>query len=164
MQEKMEADKDARTDTFSRIARVERDAYYRLMASALADRDIRTHLRFMPLSKERKKSAESEKTELIKELQKANIDPLLFDSLLSNETNRRLKVKFGIAFLTLTFLFTAISYAIVVFNGFYSWHISDAAITGLIIETPIQFVGLLYIIARNLFPSREQAENKEQSR
>jgi hypothetical protein len=35
--------------------------------------------------------------------------------------------------------------------------ISDVAITALIVETPIQFIGLLYIIVRNLFPQRQMA-------
>lgn len=105
-------------------------------------------------SREKKtKSLEQEKHALVKQLLESDIDPAAFDVLLSNEINRRLKVRFGIAFLVLTSLFTASSYAIVVLDGIYKWNISEAAITGLIIETPIQFAGLLYIIARNLFPS-----------
>lgn len=108
---------------------------------------------FSESAKEKKKSIEEEKHLLVKQLLESDIDPAAFDVLLSNETNRRLKVRFGIAFLVLTLLFTATSYAIVVLDGIYDWGISDIAITALIIETPIQFVGLLYIIARNLFPN-----------
>jgi hypothetical protein len=102
-----------------------------------------------------RKSVEEQKTALVKELLEAGIDPLVFDSLLSNEIDRRLKVRFGIAFLTLTLLFTAASYVIVILNAIYNWGIPTVAITALIIETPIQFIGLLYIIARNLFPQLE---------
>lgn len=106
---------------------------------------------------ERKKSLEEQKTALVKELINSGIDPLVFDALLSNEIDRRLKIRFGIAFLLLTFLFTAASYSIVIFDGIYDWKISEVAITALIIETPIQFIGLLYIIARNLFPQSEKS-------
>jgi hypothetical protein len=108
---------------------------------------------FSSTARAEKKSLEEEKHNLVKELLKSDIDPVSFDVLLSNEINRRLKVRFGIAFLLLTLIFTATSYAIVVFDGIFDWGISDIAITALIIETPIQFIGLLYIIARNLFPS-----------
>ena len=106
----------------------------------------------------KKKSLEEEKHALVKQLLESDIDPVAFDVLLSNEINRRLKVRFGVAFLVLTSLFTACSYAIVVLNGLYHWNISDMAITGLILETPIQFAGLLYIIARNLFPSSASSD------
>src|SRR6266498_6047985 len=98
------------------------------------------------------KSLEQQKSELVANLVAANIDPLVFDSLLANEIDRRLKIRFGVVFVALVVLFTTASYAIVVLNGPMGLKISDIAITGLIIETPIQFVGLLYIIARNLFP------------
>ncbi len=103
--------------------------------------------------RERQKSIEEQKTELIKELLANDIDPELFDILLTNETNRKLKVHFGIVFLILTLVFTLLSYAIVVLNSIYSWNIPQIAITALIIEIPIQFIGLLYIVARNLFPT-----------
>jgi hypothetical protein len=99
-----------------------------------------------------RKSLEEKKTELVKQLLVSGIDPLLFDSLLSNEIDRRLKTRFGVSFVILTTFFTASSYAIIILNGMLDWKISTTAITGLIIETPIQFIGLLYIIARNLFP------------
>jgi hypothetical protein len=101
---------------------------------------------------ERRKSVEERKIEMVKQLLESNIDPNLFDVLLQNEVDRRLKVRFGVAFLILTFLFTTASYTIVILDGIYKWNISEVAITALIIETPIQFIGLLYIIARNLFP------------
>jgi hypothetical protein len=108
---------------------------------------------FSDKAKQKKKSLEQEKHLLVKQLLESDIDPVAFDVLLSNEINRRLKVKFGMAFLILTLFFTSVSYAIVILDGIYKWGISDIAITALVIETPIQFVGLLYIIARNLFPN-----------
>ena len=104
-------------------------------------------------SKKESKSIEQKKTELIKDLISSGIDPVLFDSLLTNEINRRLKIRFGTLFIVLTCFFTLLSYAIIVFDALFKWGISEIAITALIIETPIQFVGILYIIARNLFPS-----------
>jgi hypothetical protein len=104
----------------------------------------------------KKRSIAERKTKLVKELIESGIDPVAFDVLISNEINRRLKIRFGLAFLLLTFLFTAASYSIVIFDGIYGWQISEVAITALIIETPIQFIGLLYIIARNLFPQRTE--------
>lgn len=90
--------------------------------------------------------------EVAKELKEAGIDLLQFDILQSSELDRKLKRSFGYLFLILTLFFTAASYLIVVFNSINGWHIPEKAITALIIETPIQFIGLLYIIARNLFP------------
>ena len=110
--------------------------------------------------KTKKKSIEQQKTTLVKELLELGIDPESFDVLLSNEMDRRLKVRFGITFVFLTFLFTAVSYAIVVLNSIHNWGISEVAITALIIETPIQFIGLLYIIARNLFPQNNNENQK----
>lgn len=130
--------------------------YTRILANSLLDSSIPSSVLLSLFSKEereKKKSLEEEKHALVKQLLESDIDPVAFDVLLSNEINRRLKVRFGVAFLVLTSLFTASSYAIVILDGIYGWHISAAAITGLIIETPIQFAGLLYIIARNLFPS-----------
>lgn len=109
-------------------------------------------IRFPKKTDEIKKTLEERKTALLKELAASGIDPVLFDVLLSNEMNRRLKVQFGVAFLVFTLFFTAVSYSIVVLDGVFKWGISPIAITALIIETPIQFIGLLYIIARNLFP------------
>ncbi|HEX6189068.1 MAG TPA: hypothetical protein VFZ40_13400 [Pyrinomonadaceae bacterium] len=135
-----------------------------LEAAARAVADLMVGSTFTPIRIywPRRKSVEEQKTTLVKELLEAGIDPLVFDSLLSNEIDRRLKVRFGVAFLTLTLVFTAASYAIVVLNSIYEWGISDVAITALIIETPIQFIGLLYIVARNLFPQPE--ENRTKSR
>ena len=111
-------------------------------------------------ARQKKQSLEEEKHKLVKELLESDIDPVSFDILLSNEINRRLKVRFGVAFLILTLLFTIASYSIVVLDAIYKWGISEVAITALIIETPIQFIGLLYIIARNLFPSSQNENNK----
>ena len=102
---------------------------------------------------ERQKNLEERKTQLVKELSDAGIDPVMFDVLLSNELDRQLKLHFGAIFLCLTVVFTIASYAIVILNATQHWQISEIAITALIIETPIQFIGLLYVIARNLFPN-----------
>ncbi len=104
---------------------------------------------------EHRVSTENKQAELVKKLTDLGIDPVMFDVLLSNEMDRRLKVHFGIVFIVLTVLFTLASYAIVILDAVHHWNISGIAITALIIETPIQFVGLLFVIARNLFPSSE---------
>lgn len=111
-----------------------------------------------------RKTVEERKLDLIRELLELDVDPEVFDVLLQNETDRRLKVRFGCVFLFLTFLFTTASYGIVVLDGVYEWNISQVAITSLIIETPIQFVGLLYIIARNLFPQTEAVPQSRKRR
>lgn len=116
------------------------------------------HFPDIVLSSAKKKSLAEEKTELMKELAKLDVDPETFDTLLTNELDRKLKVNFGVAFLVLTCLFTIASYAIVILDSVYKWGISEIAITALIIETPIQFIGLLYIIARNLFPQSNAAK------
>jgi hypothetical protein len=101
---------------------------------------------------EKKKSMEEKKIELVKNLIDSGIDLKIFDSLISNEINRRLKIRFGVTFLVFTFIVTLASYLIVILDAIYKWGISQVAITALIIEIPIQFIGLLYIIAKNLFP------------
>lgn len=126
-----------------------------LLAKAAANIILGSSLFHFPgiaLTSEKTKSSAEEKTQLMKELAELDVDPVTFDTLLANELDRKLKVNFGMAFLVLTCLFTIASYAIVILNSIYSWGISEIAITALIIETPIQFIGLLYIIARNLFP------------
>jgi hypothetical protein len=110
---------------------------------------------FVPKSKtkdDKKKSMEEKKVELVKSLVDSGIDLKIFDSLITSEINRRLKIRFGITFLIFTFLVTVASYLIVILDAVYKWGISQVAITALIIEIPIQFIGLLYIIAKNLFP------------
>lgn len=98
---------------------------------------------------------------LLQALSQAGIDPHLFDLMLSNELDRSLKKQFGVAFLVATIFFTLLSYGVIIFNSIGKWGISDTAITALIVETPIQFIGLLYIIARNLFP---QSANSNRER
>lgn len=100
-----------------------------------------------------------EQLALLKSLSEAGIDPELFDLLLSAELDRNLKKNFGIAFFISTVFFTLVSFGVVVENSIQKWGISDIAITGLIIETPLQFIGLLYIIARNLFPQQRTERN-----
>ena len=128
------------------------------LASALLD--VRDYGLSQAQREERQKTVTEELTVRVKALIEAGIDPVAFDVLISNELNRKLKVQFGKIFLFLTFLFTAASYSIVILDGIYKWNISQVAITALIIETPIQFIGLLYIIARNLFPQRNEEPDK----
>jgi hypothetical protein len=102
-------------------------------------------------------SVRAEQLQLLQDLTAAQIDPTLFDLMLSSELDRTLKKQFGIAFFVATLAATAASYAVIILNAINHWAISDIAITALIVETPIQFIGLLYIIARNLFPQRQMA-------
>jgi hypothetical protein len=88
----------------------------------------------------------------LRALVEEGIDPQLFDLMLSNELDRTLKRRFGFYFFGATISFTLLSYIIICANSIWKWSISDIAITALIVETPIQFIGLLYIIAKNLFP------------
>lgn len=101
---------------------------------------------------------------LLHDLTQAGIDPALFDLMLSSELDRTLKKQFGVAFFAATVVCTAASFAVIIFNAINHWGISDIAITALIVETPIQFIGLLYIIARNLFPQRTAAETDARRR
>jgi hypothetical protein len=98
---------------------------------------------------------------LLQELTKSGIDPRLFDLMLTTELDRKLKARFGVAFYVATVIFTAASFLIVVLNVIFKWSVSDVAITGLIIETPLQFIGLLYIIARNLFPQSKISSTED---
>lgn len=101
------------------------------------------------------KNIEENKLNVVKDLIESGIDPSGFDVLISNELDRQLKERYGIIFLILTVAFTLFSYSIIIANSIYNWGISDVAITVLLIEIPIQFIGLLYIIARNLFPQNK---------
>jgi hypothetical protein len=122
------------------------------LASVLAG-DISSRFPFsFDVIKAKKTERRETQLELLRDLSKAGIDPRLFDFMLSNELDRTLKKQFGTAFMAATVLFTLLSYGVIVFNSIERWGISDIAINTLIIETPIQFIGLLYIIARNLFP------------
>ncbi|MDB5142726.1 MAG: hypothetical protein JWQ66_1439 [Mucilaginibacter sp.] len=85
-------------------------------------------------------------------LKKMGLDPSTLDAALLNETNRKLKESYAMVFTSLAFLFTSASYLIVIYDAKHCWGINPTAIQALIIETPIQFIGILYIIARNLFP------------
>jgi len=105
-------------------------------------------------------NAREAQLELLEKLTNADIDPHLFDLMLSSEQDRILKKQFGVAFLAATIIFTMASYAVIILNSVHKWGISDIAITSLIVETPIQFIGLLYIIARNLFPQQTLAHSE----
>jgi len=124
-----------------------------LSAKLMADLLTSNFFTFPSRSEEKKKTIEQNKLELIAELSKHGIDPKLFDALLTSEIDRKLKIQFGKLFIALTFIFTSASFLIVILDSVFSWGISDMAITALIIEIPIQFVGIMYIIARNLFPN-----------
>ena len=83
-------------------------------------------------------------------------DPRLVEVLENSRNDRALKNKFGYIFAGFAALFTAASYGIVIAKGVWNLGISDVAITALVIETPLQLIGLLYIMARNLFPQKSQ--------
>ena len=106
-------------------------------------------------------SVEETAMKMARQLLESDIDPHMFEVLFGNLVDRRLKRKFAPAFLACAVLFTLASYAIVVGNGIYEWNISEIAITALIIETPMQFIGLLYIIARNLFPQTTRSNREK---
>jgi hypothetical protein len=108
---------------------------------------------------QKKEDRGQQQVTLLRELSAAGIDPQLFDLMLSNELDRNLKRQFGWGFLAATIFFTILSYGVIVLNSVYAWKISEFAINSLIIETPIQFIGLLYIIARNLFPQTGSTHN-----
>lgn len=93
---------------------------------------------------------------VMRELVKSRIDPNVYDEFLSGETDRKLKVRFAFIFLALAILFTICSYTIIVLNAIFEWHLGEVAITALVLQTPVQFIGLLYIIARNLFPQNRR--------
>ena len=84
---------------------------------------------------------------------KKPVDPIIFDVLMSNEVNRLLKVRFGVSFIVITTVFTLASYAIIVLASIYAWKMPAAAMTALVVQAPLQMVGILYIMARNLFPT-----------
>jgi hypothetical protein len=102
--------------------------------------------------------------DLLRELSAEGIDPKLLDLMVSNWLDRELKTRFAVRFFVSTVSFTLLSYAVIILNSLYKWGISDIAITALIVETPIQFIGLLYIIARNLFPQSPALRLSSQGR
>lgn len=74
------------------------------------------------------------------------------EDILTTQHDRSLRSRFAIYAVTLSVAFSLLSYAVVILNSIFSWGISAIAITALIIETPLQFIGLLAIITINLFP------------
>jgi hypothetical protein len=130
----------------------------RLLVKALADSSVTFRIPFFTVSWHKRindgydRNPAQTQFKLLQELTTSGIDPRLFDLMLSNELDRNLKRQFGVAFFIATIFFTLVSFAIIILNSTLKWGISDLAITSLIVETPIQFIGLLYIIARNLFP------------
>jgi hypothetical protein len=81
------------------------------------------------------------------------VNPVIFDILASSEVNGRLKRSFGIAFIVITCLFTFVSYAIIIFASIYEWKIPAAAFTALVIQAPLQMIGILYVMAKHLYPT-----------
>jgi hypothetical protein len=59
----------------------------------------------------------------------------------------------------ITTVFTLASYAIIVLASIYAWKMPAAAMTALVVQAPLQMVGILYIMARNLFPTAALAAN-----
>jgi len=57
------------------------------------------------------------------------------------------------AFVGITCAFTIVSYAIIVLSAVYEWKLPTAAVTALVIQAPLQMIGILYIMAKNLFPT-----------
>ncbi len=149
------------------------DAYLHLATKLLANTSFSPTLLLGTLAGFQTKENKQEKVDLVKqqfsllrELSDAEIDPQIFDLFMSNEVDRQLKRRFGLWFFGATVSFTLLSYLIIVLNSVLNWGINQTAIMALIIETPIQFIGLLYIIARNLFPQsvRTQGTNRLSAR
>ncbi|QDV81240.1 hypothetical protein TBK1r_01550 [Stieleria magnilauensis] len=107
----------------------------------------KTHL---PSSRKR---VQDKRLETLKELSDLSIDPEVFDTMLSNELNRQLKHRFAVGFLILAVAFSSISYLIVVADAIWKLGIPTSVLVALLVQTPIQLIGLLHIIARNLFPN-----------
>lgn len=93
-----------------------------------------------------------DKRDFIIDLKKHDIDISTLQQFLKAESDREMKEQYGIRFLFFAGVFSAISYFIICINDKWGLNIPKYAITALIIEVPIQFIGLLYIVARNLFP------------
>lgn len=136
-------------ETASRaLARAVVDSTSRLVGPHLFVADF-----FSRRRREQRETVEQQLAARFEELGQAGIDPELFDSLLSNEIDRQLKKSFGITFIVLAVLFAIVSYVTVLLDAIFDLGISTIAITAIVIEIPIQFFGLLYIIAKNLFPN-----------
>ena len=155
--EEVKSDKIELVESNSEKKQIELNTYAIILAEILILAFSRNIFDFIPFlgikyKKEKRRTMEEKKVELVKTLVDSNIDLHVFDSLITNELNRRLKINFGVTFLIFTFIITIAAYLIIIFNAIYKWNISQIAITVLIIEIPLQFIGLLYIIAKNLFP------------
>ena len=98
-------------------------------------------------------SLDEEKLRIAKELQDAGIDLQVFDVMLSNEIDRNLRKNFAWVFAIAAIVITLASYILIILNYSKKWGIHDAVMTAFIIEVPIQFIGILYIVAKDLFPS-----------
>lgn len=121
----------------------------------------KTAFSFLGFSKKSDHEIEEWKIDILNQLKKADIDLLQFDILLNNGINRNLKKNFAKNLICLTIFFTISSYLILILNSPKIWAlgIPEHALTAFIIEIPIQFVGILYIIAKHLFP--DHTSNKD---
>ena len=77
-----------------------------------------------------------------------------YDKFISNKLNRELKRNFGWAFIIMSVLTLVASYSFVFLSTINKWEVSDVVTTTIIIEAPLQMIGILVIIANNLFPKR----------
>jgi|GEM_PF-3454481 len=102
-----------------------------------------------------KGTSKNEITDILKDFQDSSIDAETLDVLLTSEVNRNLKKKFAWVFAWFALISILLSYSLVALNKPLSLGISEIAMTALIIEAPIQFIGILYIVANNLFPSEQ---------
>lgn len=89
-----------------------------------------------------------------KQITKKQMEESVSTESIKDKTDRRLKIGFGIIFTFFTIVFTFISYAIIILN--YQKHIGipDYIIAGLVVKIPFEFIGILYIITRHLYPTK----------
>ena len=127
------------------------------MLSGIAPTAHPSYLHYAPVSAfpwdYSKKEVHIEEHKVEGEEKKQQVDPMIFSILVNNEINKKLKKNFGIAFVAITCLFTLISYAIIILASVYEWKMPAAAMTALIVQAPLQMVGILFVMARNLFPT-----------
>jgi hypothetical protein len=104
---------------------------------------------------EKKEKQKKEILELLKEISQIGISIETYDKYIENSSDRKMKQKYGALFLLFMVFFTICSYLLIILNSILNWNISEYAIIGLVIEIPVQLLGILFIIAKNLFPNKE---------
>jgi len=97
-------------------------------------------------------SISDEKVRALAKLSKIGVDPHIYEVMLNNHHQRDLRSKYGLLFFVYSCVATAVSYVVVILNASLGWGLSDLVLSSLVIQTPIQILGLLFIIARSLFP------------